>query len=122
MLLDSHETVSSQVKAEESTVVIAKSNSTVSIAKGEGKQLQLQPQRRPSKDNEEDLIPYWKKSALDLKEFREGSIVVIHVCDENREQTLDFCCKRQILIEHMKYFESFLQDSDNGFDDVVVPL
>ena len=39
-------------------------------------------------------------------------LVVIHVCDETRQISKDFCCKRDILVKHMKYFEKFLQENE----------
>lgn len=49
-------------------------------------------------------------------------IVVIHVCDENRQVSKDFCCKRGILIKHMKYFERFLAENENGYDDIDISV
>ena len=49
-------------------------------------------------------------------------IVVIHVSDENRNVSRDFCCKRDILVHHMKYFESFLAENENGYDDIDISV
>lgn len=65
-------------------------------------------------------IPYWKKAFSEL--HKADDIVIIHVCDENRHVTKDFCCKRDILVTHMKYFESFLSESDTGYDDIDISV
>lgn len=49
-------------------------------------------------------------------------VVVIHVCDENRQVNRDFCCKRDILVRHMKYFENFLAENENGYDDIDISV
>jgi len=49
-------------------------------------------------------------------------VVVIHVCDENQKVTKDFCCRRDILIKYMKYFERFLTENENGYDDVDISV
>ena len=48
--------------------------------------------------------------------------MVIHVCDENRQIKRDFVCKREILVSNMKYFESFLSDNENGYDDIDISV
>lgn len=48
-------------------------------------------------------------------------IVVIHVCDENRSVKRDFSCKRNILIKHMRYFESFLKENGE-YDDIDISV
>ena len=45
-------------------------------------------------------------------------IVVIHVCDENRKVTRDFNCRRDILMNNMKYFKGYLSNSENALDEV----
>ena len=49
---------------------------------------------------------YWLNP--NLHENSNDNMVVIHVCDETRNINKDFCCKRDILVQHMKYFENFL--------------
>lgn len=49
-------------------------------------------------------------------------LVVIHVCDETRQISKDFCCKRDILVKHMKYFEKFLQENESGYDDIDISV
>ena len=49
-------------------------------------------------------------------------IVVIHVCDENRHISKDFCCKRDVLVKSMKYFENFLAENENGYDDIDISV
>lgn len=61
---------------------------------------------------------YWKKSPQHGSE----DMVVIHVCDENQHITRDFCCKRNILVRHMKYFEKFLSENENGYDDIDISV
>lgn len=63
---------------------------------------------------------YWKKPISELKQT--DDIVLIHVCDENRQITKDFCCKRNILVEHMKYFESFLAENETGYEDIDISV
>ncbi len=76
----------------------------------------------PSNPSNNDPIKYWKQppqhgsSKLD-------DIVVIHVCDENQQLSRDFCCKRNILIQHMKYFQKFLSENDgNGYEDIDISV
>lgn len=52
----------------------------------------------------------------------DGDVVVIHVCDENQQISKDFCCKRDILVKHMKYFEKFLAENENGYDDIDISV
>ena len=61
---------------------------------------------------------YWKQPVQPGAE----NIVVIHVCDENRHVTKDFCCKRNILIQSMEYFEKFLAENENGYDDIDISV
>jgi hypothetical protein len=49
-------------------------------------------------------------------------VVVIHVCDENRHISKDFCCKRDVLVKSMKYFENFLAENENGYDDIDISV
>ena len=51
-----------------------------------------------------------------------NNVVVIHVCDENRHVTRDFCCKRDILVSHMAYFDKFLTENENGYDDIDISV
>ncbi|KAJ1408659.1 hypothetical protein B484DRAFT_403479, partial [Ochromonadaceae sp. CCMP2298] len=67
--------------------------------------------------NPESKQGYWK-----LDEGHEGDVVVIHVCDENQQISRDFCCKRDILVAHMKYFEKFLAENEHGYDDIDISV
>lgn len=49
-------------------------------------------------------------------------LVVIHVCDEARQVNRDFCCKRDILVNYMKYFEKFLAENENGYEDIDISV
>jgi hypothetical protein len=49
-------------------------------------------------------------------------IVTIHVCDENRQISKDFCCQRNILVQNMKYFDRFLSHSETGYDDIDISV
>ena len=49
-------------------------------------------------------------------------VVIIHVCDESQQISRDFCCKRDILIQHMKYFQKFLTENDHGYDDIDISV
>jgi len=62
---------------------------------------------------------YWLQP---IKSKGGANMVVIHVCDENRRIKKDFVCKRDVLVAHMKYFESFLQDSESGYDDIDISV
>ena len=62
---------------------------------------------------------YWRQPP---SKSGQDDIVVIHVSDENRNISKDFCCKRDILVRHMKYFESFLAENENGYDDIDISV
>lgn len=64
---------------------------------------------------------YWKMNE-DETSRGEGDVVIIHVCDENQQISKDFCCKRDILVKHMKYFEKFLAENENGYDDIDISV
>lgn len=69
---------------------------------------------------------YWRKP-LDVVAAADGvsgkdGFVSIHVCDENRKMTRDFCCKRSVLMEYVKYFESFLKEAESGYDDIDISV
>jgi hypothetical protein len=51
-----------------------------------------------------------------------SGLVVIHVCDENRDFTRDFCCKRDVLVSYMKYFEHFLVETEGGYEDIDISV
>lgn len=76
----------------------------------------------PSKAGTSNLLgnenKYWKQPVQPGAE----NIVVIHVCDENRHVTRDFCCKRNILVQNMEYFEKFLAENENGYDDIDISV
>ena len=61
---------------------------------------------------------YWKNTIPSSAE----DVVLIHVCDENRQLSKDFCCKRNILVKHMRYFERFLAENENGYDDIDISV
>jgi len=61
---------------------------------------------------------YWKNPIPSSAE----DVVLIHVCDENRQLSKDFCCKRNILVKHMRYFERFLAENENGYDDIDISV
>lgn len=67
---------------------------------------------------------YWKMPPTGPNATnRQEDIVVIHVCDENQQLSRDFCCKRDILVEHMKYFQKFLSENDgNGYEDIDISV
>lgn len=67
------------------------------------------------------LQKYWKMNE-DETSRGEGDVVIIHVCDENQQISKDFCCKRDILVKHMKYFEKFLAENENGYDDIDISV
>ena len=49
-----------------------------------------------------------------LKELPNPDLLTIHVYDENRQMTRDFKCHRKLLLDNMKYFESYLKDTENN--------
>ena len=59
---------------------------------------------------------YWRNSSGHAAPVKD--IVVIHVCDENRKVTRDFNCRRDILMNNMKYFKSYLSSSESSLDEV----
>lgn len=65
---------------------------------------------------------YWKMDENEAQTEGGGDIVIIHVCDENQQISKDFCCKRDILVKHMKYFEKFLAENENGYDDIDISV
>lgn len=70
-----------------------------------------------------DPSKYWKMPPNANTTNRQEDIVVIHVCDENQQLSRDFCCKRDILVEHMKYFQKFLSENDgNGYEDIDISV
>ena len=72
------------------------------------------PMITPSSDK------YWRQPSSQTN--KADNIVVIHVCDENRQIKRDFVCKREILVHHMKYFQSFLSENENGYDDIDISV
>ena len=45
-----------------------------------------------------------------------GTMIIIHVCDENKKMNKDFKCEKTLLVTHMKYFEKYLSDSKSVND------
>ena len=66
-----------------------------------------------------DAHKYWVSP---IDPTKSEDVVVIHVCDETRQISKDFCCKRDILVKHMKYFEKFLQENESGYDDIDISV
>ena len=50
-----------------------------------------------------------------------GETIVIHVFDENRKINKDFTCDKDLLIQHMKYFEKYLTDT-TSVDDIDISV
>jgi hypothetical protein len=50
------------------------------------------------------------------------SLTLITLFAFSRQVTRDFCCKRDILVQHMKYFETFLSENDNGYEDIDISV
>jgi len=48
-------------------------------------------------------------------------MIVIHVCDESKKTNKDFKCDRQLLLENMKYFEKYLNDS-KSLEDIDISV
>mmetsp|Transcript_3749 Transcript_3749/g.5862 ORF Transcript_3749/g.5862 Transcript_3749/m.5862 type:complete len:925 (+) Transcript_3749:62-2836(+) len=81
---------------------------------------QAVPNSTPAVESKGQEEKYWKMS--DDEPRNEGDVVIIHVCDENQQISKDFCCKRDILVKHMKYFEKFLAENENGYDDIDISV
>ncbi len=54
--------------------------------------------------------------------INQKNIVVIHVCDENRQVTRDFNCRKDILMENMKYFNSYLTGAEHTLEEVDISV
>jgi hypothetical protein len=50
-----------------------------------------------------------------------GTMIIIHVCDENKKMNKDFKCDKNLLISNMKYFEKYLSDSKT-LDDIDISV
>lgn len=46
---------------------------------------------------------------------------MIHVFDENRKVNKDFTCEKDLLVEHMKYFEKYLTEA-TSVDDIDISV
>jgi len=105
-----------------------------SIASGSTRSMSLSAQQgqtrpgNPTSDNakhttngiqKQQIARYW---AAPIDQQNGDDVVVIHVCDENRQISKDFCCKRNILVAHMKYFEKFLKENEAGYDDIDISV
>lgn len=49
------------------------------------------------------------------------NLVVIHVCDESKKKSQDFKCERNLLLQHMKYFEKYIADQ-KSLDDIDISV
>ena len=76
----------------------------------------------PTKKKTYDSITNDKYWMSPQKSAGIDDVVVIHVCDENRHVNKDFCCKRDVLVKNMKYFENFLAENENGYDDIDISV
>jgi hypothetical protein len=54
-----------------------------------------------------------------LKKVKE--LIVIHVFDENRKVNKDFSCEKDLLVNHMKYFEKYLTEA-TSVDDIDISV
>ena len=50
-----------------------------------------------------------------------GTMIIIHVCDENKKTNKDFKCDKNLLITNMKYFEKYLSES-KSLDDIDISV
>ena len=48
-------------------------------------------------------------------------MIVIHVFDENRKINKDFTCEKDLLVNHMKYFEKYLTEA-TSVDDIDISV
>ena len=69
--------------------------------------------------NEQIKEKYWRQP---VGTNRCENVVVIHVCDENRQMRRDFVCKREILVHHMKYFQGFLSENEKEYEDIDISV
>lgn len=46
---------------------------------------------------------------------------MIHVFDENRKVNKDFTCEKDLLVNHMKYFEKYLTEA-TSVDDIDISV
>eukprot|EP00128_Syssomonas_multiformis_P001841 Colp12_sorted_trinity150504_noHs@30667 len=51
----------------------------------------------------------------------DASVIVIHVCDENRNVNQYFKCKRDILLREMEYFKGYLSEK-RRWEDVDISV
>lgn len=52
----------------------------------------------------------------------QSELIIIHVCDEARQINRDFACDRSVLLEEMKYFQSYLGGDSGSFDDIDISV
>ena len=52
----------------------------------------------------------------------QSELIIIHVCDEARQINRDFACDRSVLLEEMKYFQSYLGGESGSFDDIDISV
>jgi hypothetical protein len=50
-----------------------------------------------------------------------GTMIIIHVCDENKKLNKDFKCEKNLLVKNMKYFEKYLMDQ-KSIDDIDISV
>jgi hypothetical protein len=53
--------------------------------------------------------------------FFRDDLIVIHVCDEGKNLSKDFKCSRNQLLQHMKYFDKYL-NPNNSIDDIDISV
>lgn len=52
---------------------------------------------------------------------KQSEMIVIHVFDENRKINKDFSCEKDLLVNHMKYFEKYLTEA-TSVDDIDISV
>ena len=52
----------------------------------------------------------------------QSELIIIHVCDEARQINRDFACDRGVLLEEMRYFQSYLGGDSGNFDDIDISV
>lgn len=60
-------------------------------------------------------------SSKQVEPLAKEEIIVIHVCDEKKKVEKDFKCKKNILLNEMKYFEKHLKMTDSA-DDIDISV
>jgi hypothetical protein len=67
-----------------------------------------------------EAVHAWKSPVS--QPINNRDIVVIHVSDEAKNINRDFYCRKDLLVKHMKYFESYLDDGEQGYEEIDISV